>query len=98
MSEKYLCRDLEQSRRGRAHDMAKGCAADVAIHGSRAVKLSVIEHVKSLQAHIEGFRFPELESFLQRQVIIFDTRPGEESAAAVTWRAERRQTEQRGIE
>ena len=64
----------------------------------RTVKLRVVEGVKSLQAQFEGFRFGELEVLLQRQIVIVDPRPGEESAAAVPDRAERRQTEERRIE
>ena len=73
--------------------MAEGGAADVAIHGIWAVKLRVVEGVKSFQAHLDGFRLGELKVLLQGEIIIFDPWPGEESAAAVSCRAERRQAE-----
>src|SRR5580658_7728570 len=76
-------RELQQSRSGGAHHLAKRAAADVSIHRAWAVKLRVVEGVETLQAQLEGFRFGELPVLLHRQIVIVDSRPGEQAAAAV---------------
>src|SRR5277367_2301916 len=82
-SKNQLRRDLEQARSGGAHHLAKGTAADVSIHRTWAVKLRVVEGVETLQAKLERFRFGELPVLLDRQIVIIDSRPGEQPAAAV---------------
>ena len=98
ISKSHFHCELNQSWSGGANDLTKGRTVNIAVHGTRAVKLRMVEYVKCVQPELEGFRFGQPQAFLHCHVVVVDPRTREESPAGGSRRAERRQTEERGVE
>jgi hypothetical protein len=59
--EKNLRRDLHLTWRSGVDHLTEQVAADVAVHGQGAEKVSVIESVESFQTELQDLRFADLE-------------------------------------
>ncbi len=70
----------------------------VAIHGTCALELSMVEGVEGFEAEFHRGRFRESSHLVQSHIVVVDSRPIEETPRGSPKRAQRVRTEQRGVE